>query len=180
MKIIFVPYNKIARLSRNIVITEKIDGTNGIIAIGEDGEFAVGSRTEWILPGKQDNAGFAGWAYEHKDELMKLGPGYHAGEWWGRGIRRGYGVPDKRFYLFNTGRWTDANVRPWCCGVVPVLYEGMFSMEEIERQLDVLVRHGSLAANGFMRPEGVVIFHTASGQLFKKTIEGDESPKGLQ
>jgi hypothetical protein len=29
-----------------------------------------------------------------------------------------------------------------------------------------------------MRPEGIVVFHTASGALFKKTIEGDEKPKG--
>jgi hypothetical protein len=28
-----------------------------------------------------------------------------------------------------------------------------------------------------MQPEGVVIFHTASGVLFKKTIKGDEEGK---
>jgi hypothetical protein len=28
-----------------------------------------------------------------------------------------------------------------------------------------------------MDPEGVVVFHTASGQLFKKTIKGDQAPK---
>jgi len=27
---------------------------------------------------------------------------------------------------------------------------------------------------GFMDPEGVVIFHAASGTLFKKTLHGDE------
>jgi hypothetical protein len=42
-----------------------------------------------------------------------------------------------------------------------------------------LQRGGSQAARGFMRPEGVVIFHVASGQLFKKTIEGDEQPKSM-
>jgi hypothetical protein len=30
-----------------------------------------------------------------------------------------------------------------------------------------------------MNPEGVVIYHTASGQLFKKTIENDEKPKNI-
>jgi hypothetical protein len=29
-----------------------------------------------------------------------------------------------------------------------------------------------------MRPEGVVIFHTAGNLMFKKTIEKDEQPKG--
>jgi LexA DNA binding domain len=44
--------------------------------------------------------------------------------------------------------------------------------------LDFLRSDGSAAAPGFMRPEGVVIFHTASGALFKQTIEKDEEPKG--
>ena len=54
----FVKFDKIARLSRTIVITEKIDGTNGLIAIGDDGEFQVGSRSRWITP-ENDNMGFA-------------------------------------------------------------------------------------------------------------------------
>lgn len=29
-----------------------------------------------------------------------------------------------------------------------------------------------------MKPEGIVIFHTAARQMFKVTIENDESPKG--
>ncbi len=28
-------------------------------------------------------------------------------------------------------------------------------------------------------PEGIIIFHTASGHLYKKTIQGDEKPKGM-
>ena len=31
---------------------------------------------------------------------------------------------------------------------------------------------------GFLNPEGIVIFHTASGACFKKTIEGDDEYKG--
>ena len=105
----FRKFNKIARLSREIVVTEKIDGTNGLIAIGEDGEFQVGSRNQWITPEK-DNAGFARWAYDHKGELMTLGVGFHYGEWWGQGIQRGYGLKEKRFSLFNTSRWSDDTV----------------------------------------------------------------------
>ena len=107
----FVAFPKIPRLSRRCVITEKIDGTNACIFIGEDGEFLVGSRTRWITP-ENDNHGFARWAYEHKDELLGLGPGRHFGEWWGQGIQRGYGLKEKRFSLFNTSRWMDDAVRP--------------------------------------------------------------------
>ena len=174
----FRKFGKIARLSREIVVTEKIDGTNGLIAIGEDGEFQVGSRNQWITPEK-DNAGFARWAYEHKDELMTLGVGFHYGEWWGQGIQRGYGLKEKRFSLFNTSRWSDDTVRPECCHVVPVLYTGMFNTETIQIWLDWLSRNGSVAAPGFMQPEGVVIYHTAGNLYFKKTIEGDDQPKSI-
>ena len=37
--IIFTPFQKIPRLSREMIITEKIDGTNSCICITEDGEF---------------------------------------------------------------------------------------------------------------------------------------------
>lgn len=174
----FVKFDKIARLSREVVITEKIDGTNGLIAIGEDGEFQVGSRNRWITPEK-DNMGFARWAYEHKDELMGLGVGFHYGEWWGLGIQRGYGLKEKRFSLFNTSRWSDDTLRPACCGVVPVLYVGMFDTAKIQAILNDLETNGSKAAPDFMKPEGVVIYHTAGNLYFKKTIEGDESPKSL-
>ena len=35
----FQEFPKIVRLSRQAIITEKIDGTNGCIFIGEDGEY---------------------------------------------------------------------------------------------------------------------------------------------
>jgi len=172
----FREFPKIARLSREIIITEKIDGTNGLIAIGENGEFAVGSRTRWITP-EQDNMGFARWAYSNQEELMGLDVGYHYGEWWGKGIQRGYGLQEKRFSLFNVSRWSDDAVRPACCSVVPTLYQGMFDQNAIWACLENLSDYGSVAAPGFMKPEGVVIFHTAGGYLFKKAIEKDESPK---
>lgn len=178
----FVEFPKIARLSRECVITEKIDGTNGCICIGEDGSFQVGSRTRWLTAETGDNHGFLLWALTNKDELMKLGPGTHFGEWWGSGIQRGYGLVkgEKRFSLFNVHRWADAAIRPVCCSVVPTIYRGMFTTDLAEEALNELRNHGSLASEGFMRPEGIVIFHTAGGYLFKKTIEKDEQPKGLQ
>jgi hypothetical protein len=36
---------------------------------------------------------------------------------------------------------------------------------------------GSLAAPGFLKPEGVVVYHTAGNTLFKATIEDDAMPK---
>lgn len=110
----FKEFPKIPRLSRDMVITEKLDGTNACIYIGEDGEFLTGSRTRWITPGKQtDNYGFSQWAHSHKDELLKLGPGLHFGEWWGSGIQRKYGLSEKRFSLFAVHRWEDPALRRW-------------------------------------------------------------------
>ena len=174
--IAFLPFAKMARFSREIVITEKIDGTNAQIYIGENGEFLTGSRNRWITP-EDDNFGFAKWARDNRDELMQLGSGRHFGEWWGLGVQRGYGLKERRFSLFNTARWGDD--RPACCDVVPVLYRGLFDTSEVETVIDRLRVFGSHAAPGFMRPEGVVIFHTAGNVGFKKTLEKDDMPKSL-
>lgn len=193
---------KIGRLSRTCVISEKIDGTNASIFISEkvcdggcdqrvsldfrlhnvgcsyvESRFLTGSRTRWITP-QDDNVGFSRWAHEHKEELMKLGPGHHFGEWWGIGIGRGYDIGEKRFSLFNATRWRRDSVRPACCKVVPILYEGIFSIDAIDKALRDLVCYGSQASPGFARPEGVVVYHAATKTLFKKTIEKDEVPKG--
>jgi RNA ligase len=172
----FVPFQKICRLSRECVITEKIDGTNAQILITDDGQILAGSRTRWITPA-EDNHGFARWVMENKDELLKLGPGRHFGEWWGSGIQRGYGLKEKRFSLFNTAKWSDPTVRPACCHVTPVIAAGMFTTELTEKAIEMLRIKGSFAASGFTRPEGIVVFHVAGNLLFKKTLEKDEVPK---
>lgn len=171
----FQPFPKIARFSREIVITEKIDGTNGQVFITENGQVLAGSRNRWVTP-TTDNFGFAAWVEANQEDLLKLGPGAHFGEWWGRGIQRGYGIKDRRFSLFNVSRWGDASVRPACCGAVPTLYTGVLGVGTVEKAIADLMETGSHAAP-FMDPEGIIIYHTASRQLFKKTIEGDESPK---
>ena len=180
MDIEFKEFPKIARLSREVIITEKIDGSNGVVYIGEDGQMLAGSRTQWLTSDKTDNFGFARWVAENQNELRKLGEGYHFGEWWGSGIQRGYGLPkgEKRFSLFNTHRWADDAVRPACCHVVPILYTGMFTTYYVEDTLAQLKASGSRAAPGFMKPEGVVIFHPQGNLGFKKTIEKDEEWKG--
>lgn len=205
----FVPFPKIARLSREIVITEKLDGSNAqivimsgpkyfdmgaapspVAVIATDYTDEVGSRDMVVLAGSRnryvtpevDNYGFAKWVKENAEELVeKLGEGTHFGEWWGRGINRNYSLPEKRFSLFNTARWGthfDHQGRVGPCHVVPTLYVGDFDTNRIQTVLNTLSANGSVAAPGFMNPEGVVIFHKAANQLFKKTLEGDEQPKG--
>jgi hypothetical protein len=159
-------------------VLEKIDGTNGQVYITEDGDIFAGSRTRWVTP-EQDNAGFAKWVQGNKMDLLRLGPGRHFGEWWGAGIQRGYGLKEKRFSLFNVSRWGDDAVRPACCHVVPVLYRGEFDTQTVQYYLDRLRERGSLAAPGFNRPEGIVVYHTAGNLLFKKTIEDDATPKSM-
>jgi len=191
----FTPFPKLSRWSRDIVVTEKIDGTNACICIEDlegayadgdksiiyvDGGLAMraGSRTRWITP-EDDNHGFARWAHEHKDDLMLLGPGQHFGEWWGKGVQRNYAQPVRRFSLFNSVRWADAATRPACCEVVPVLYQGPMFPGVMEKYIRQIEQTGSMAAPGFMDPEGVVLYHTAAGIAFKKTVKKDESPKGI-
>lgn len=194
----FEGFPKIARLSRPCIVTEKIDGTNAQVFIGEDGVFLTGSRTQWITP-QNDNHGFSRWAHEHKDELMKLGPGRHFGEWWGSGIQRGYGLPkgEKRWSLFNVQRWClstetpktrlshgcleskTQDVLPACCYLVPVLREGIFD-GQYDTILAALRIGGSAASPGFMKPEGIVVYHVAANLGFKKTLDKDEEWKGKQ
>ena len=175
----FEEFQKIPRLRRGCVITEKIDGTNAQIHITEDGEFLIGSRSRYITPA-DDNFGFARWAEANKAELLKLGPGRHYGEWWGSGIQRGYGLKngEKRFSLFNVGRWT-AESLPACVGLVPKLYDGPFSSEVVDGIIEELRATGSRAVAGFMKPEGIIIYHAAARSLFKVTLEKDDEPKSL-
>lgn len=199
----FKAWPKVPRLFRDVVITEKIDGTNAAVVIekhdkewgligdafaavlGKDGNFyAVGaqSRTRLISP-EQDNHGFAVWVLNNAAALVEvLGEGTHYGEWWGSGINRGYGAPkgEKYFSLFNTSRWGEALTDQWPeeLDVVPVLYEGEFFHGAVQDALSTLRKGGSFARPGFFRPEGIVLFHKAANQMFKVTLENDEAPKG--
>jgi RNA ligase-like protein len=125
----FQEWPKIGRLNRDILVTEKLDGTNAAIGIVEEavqvapptlepgvftdlGTFKMvtrvyaQSRTRIITP-LDDNAGFAAWVEKNQEVLIRtLGPGLHFGEWWGVSIGRGYGMSERRFSLFNTARWT--------------------------------------------------------------------------
>lgn len=172
----FESYKKIPRLFRDMIITEKIDGTNASIWITEDGDIYAAKRSGFITPEK-DNFGFAAWVESNKQELLKLGKGRHFGEWYGKGINRGYGLSDKRFALFNAS--IDSNTVPSCCGIVPVLWHGIFDTSVVRDCLARLKESGSVLVPGFLNPEGVVVYHEKAGQMFKVTIENDEVPKGV-
>ena len=226
----FIEFKKIPRLSREMIITCKIDGSNGQICIFSletmKKEFSTleelnswidqfclyihpdnphveekdklyifaASRNRWLNVGKQnDNHAFAYWVKENAPSLVMLGEGRHYGEWMGKGIQRGYGLEEKRFYLFNVSKWVKKHdgkgntfcleekqqYCPDCCEVVPVLYEGEFCTQTINGVLGILKTVGSKAVPGYMNPEGICVYHTAAGQYFKKTIENDSQPKGV-
>ena len=158
----------------------------------------AGKRTQYITP-ENDNHGFAKWVKENSVDLLKLGPGRHFGEWWGQGIQRKYGLKEKRFSLFNVIRWDvdmfyKFKIRPWedgdrksprpefifpppCCSTVPVIVIGILGEIDIGNVIHNLSCLGSHAAPGFMKPEGIVIYHVASNVMFKKTIGKDDEPK---
>lgn len=177
----FKEWPKTPRLFRDIVVTEKIDGTNAAVIVTEDGQVGAQSRKRVITP-ESDNFGFARWVHENSEQLAELlGPGYHYGEWWGSKIQRGYGLTggDKRFSLFNTHRHEGIEERSdGLLRTVPVLYQGPFDQFAIEICRDSLRILGSRAEPGYMNPEGVVTFHGASNSVFKTLIENDEQPKG--
>ena len=62
----FKAFPKIARLNREIVVTEKIDGTNSCVIVTEDGEVLAQSRNQFITPDK-DNYGFARWVWNNSE-----------------------------------------------------------------------------------------------------------------
>lgn len=177
---VFEEWPKIPRLRRKVIVTEKIDGTNAQVHVLEDGRVLAGSRSRYVTP-EADNYGFARWVKENEVTLRDLlGPGRHYGEWWGAGIQRRYGLTEKRFSLFNTSRWGQPD--GLClheCGiyVVPILVADD-DHGVIDKALTTLREGGSVAAPGFMQPEGVVVYHTAAQSLFKVLLENDDKRKG--
>jgi hypothetical protein len=198
----FEAWPSITRLNKDAIYTEKINGSNAAVVIEPyttdtdkskavdvvsiDGDLYgiwAQSRKRFITPG-DDNFAFALWVYDNASALVKtLGVGRHFGEWWGKGIQGGYGLKDeRRFSLFNTKRWKDT--LHWQHGhalvpqlyMVPIMLEDTFSTETAKQCVDVL-RLGSWASPGFMQPEGVVVFHTASQVPYKTFLENDDIHK---
>lgn len=168
MSLEFKAWPKIARVENRKppVFTEKIDGTNACIAIADDGKtFHVQSRNRIITP-DSDNFGFARWVYDNIEELLKIGPGYHFGEWWGSGVGRTYDMDKKVFSVFNTHRWLQYNPVPDLVDVVPVLPV----RTEVEA-IRYLQENGSIAVRKYgkeyNRPEGAIMFDVDTQTCFK-------------
>lgn len=198
--------------NETVTITEKIDGTNAAVIIlpydidhepliqdgyahvwawqndegkfGQSFTFATQSRKRFIKPGKDtDNAGFAGWAWERMESLiMLLGYGKHYGEWWGRGIQRGYDRDEKFFSLFNPWRYEDMGIEGelWGLEIVPTLYTGNAGFLTVDVILATLEKEGSKAAPGYMRPEGVIIQSALTRTAYKAFTWDDGLPKSAK
>lgn len=147
-------------------ITEKVDGTNALIAIDEEGNIKAGSRNRW-LTADHDNMGFHAWVMENKEELLKLGKGYYYGEWIGKGINRNYGLEDRCLLLFE--RPTNADKLDPELSIYDVPLMGVCSLE----CLDDLLTHtktkmgGFSNINGFPNPEGLMVNIPALGKRIK-------------
>jgi hypothetical protein len=202
----FKEWPKTPRLNRDMIVTEKIDGTNAAVIVlpTEDecapgelthndfgvyvettlGKFIVAaqSRKRIISPGKQtDNAGFAAWVRANAADLAEvLGEGYHYGEWWGAQAARTALKPgEQKLSLFNVNRYAGAELeRVPGLELVPVLYEGPFSQDRIQMIVEELRERGSQAHPG-VPAEGVIVFHKAAGHVYKVLCENDELPKGI-
>jgi len=172
----FKSFGKIPRLSAmQMIVTEKIDGTNACVVVDALGVVSAQSRTRAIQPG-DDNYGFALWVSQNEDQLRELGHGHHFGEWWGVGIQRAYALHERRFSLFNTHLWSET--RPACCHVVPILYMGPFDRTVVGQVTDALATGGSVAAPGYMNPEGTMVFVTRLDTYIKNPIDNEH--KGVQ
>lgn len=177
----FRPWPKIPRLNRDMTITEKLDGTNACVVIGDvfmgvdTVRTVVGTQSRnRIITRESDNYGFAQWAHSHRHELGEImTPGYHYGEWVGPGIQGNpYGLVERRFYQFNPDAPYDIAIG---LGVVPCLYVGPFDLLEVDQQLHWLRVHGSRLGCGYA--EGVIVYHHAAHMSFKATCYLDEQPK---
>ena len=151
---------------------------------GDEWLYDVGaqSRNRLIDPA-HDNFGFAAWVEENAQDLVDaLGVGRHFGEWWGSGIQRGYGLTkgEKRFSLFNVTRYEGVSIPEIGLGVVPILdlVDRDCTLFEVagavDRALQDLAYFGSYAVDKYMNPEGIVLFHSRSGQTFKKYIDPNQ------
>lgn len=213
-ELVFEAWPKIPRWSNErVTVTEKIDGTNAAVIVlpyspdhelmiqsgyacvlghdepdmpAEMRTFATQSRKRFIKPGKDtDNAGFAAWAWERRAELITtLGYGKHYGEWWGRGIQRGYDQDTNHFSLFRPWRYEDMigeDSEVEGLRVVPTLYaggaEGLLTTSII---LATLEKEGSKAAPGYMRPEGIIIQSALTQSTYKAFTWDDGLPKSTK
>lgn len=162
----FKAFKKIPRITNTVCdITEKLDGTNGVIAIQDHKLVAVGSRSRWLST-KQDNQactdylGFYSWCLEpaRKSWLERLDDGLYYGEYVGAKIGRTYGLDHRRLYLFRYD--LKEFIENPGLGVYTIPYLGAVTLDTLESAIRALQTELSLKGsnvNGFDRVEGLVI-----------------------
>lgn len=193
-------FHKINRLyNEAFSITEKIDGTNGLIYIEEASEswryddadaldivdgyrLFAGSRSRWIYP-DNDNHGFSAWALKNPDSLVVLGKGHHFGEWAGPGINGNpHNLNEKTFFLFNWRKWKYNDNTfllpfelPHNVTIVPVLEEAI-RYNELEWAVAYWIDELEVEsqANPGGRAEGIVVESNLNGQMWKYFCGGAE------
>ena len=164
-------------------ITEKIDGTNGLIEISRF--VCFGSRNRYINT-QDDNSGFATFFSKYQKELEDIfiaidnekqgcieAPLLIYGEWFGKGIQRGYNLEAKFFMPFSeyfATKMIDAGIPHIEMPVT--LYSGKFSIEALDGCMNKLKDEGSQVIPGYNRPEGVVIYFPTYNFRLKETFEG--------
>lgn len=158
----FIKWASIPRIeNEKYHFTEKIDGTNACLVINPDGSYFCQSRTKIITP-EDDNYGFARWCKANEKELALLGEGRWYGEWWGLGIQRGYDQKQKNFSLF----YFPGDLPTQLVTRVPTIPVG--SIEECKQYLH---EQGSLAAPGWMKPEGAVVYSSLARTRYKIILD---------
>jgi hypothetical protein len=158
----FRSWGKIARYDPlQVVITEKIDGSNACIII-EDGQVLGAQSRKRLITPEDDNFGFAAWVHENREALGGLGEGHHFGEWAGPGIQKNpLGLDERTLFLFNYDRYEGVEL-PDRVEIIPVLFRGPLRDGLIDLFVDDMRTKGK---------EGVVVYHCASGSRSKHTVE---------
>lgn len=171
----FKKWPKIEQLVKcQLVITQKINGTNGQIEVMDSGALRIGSRTRYLGPGS-DNFNFWSWCMDRKEKIAQsLGIGRHYGEFCGPGIQSGEGLTERTFVLFDHHRHTGKEL-PEGFRCVPVLFDGVVKDIgwAINDSLARLKLHGSQLVPGFMHPEGIMA--QIGGARYKHVFEPEET-----
>lgn len=188
------------------VISEKIDGTNGLIQIDykydwngqryDDHLVQFGSRNRYITT-TDDNAGFANYFTPHiasictlAESLINYGdndnpkqdwPIYIYGEWFGKGIQRGYGLDEKYFMPFSSF-YAEHMIKAGIPNIMMpnIMYTGKFSLEVVDNCMNRLTSGGfhTLITN-YDYPEGVVIYFPKYNFRLKQTFEGSKWERNI-
>lgn len=171
------------------VITEKIDGTNGLIEYWIDSnpnhfpycQVRFGSRNRYITT-TDDNSGFANFFFSHKSRILEIIGNLEEpptqsiriyGEWFGKGIQRGYGLDQKYFMPFSSF-WAEKMIEAGIPNIKEpaILYTGKFIEAEVDHQMGILKFDGSHVVPGYRNPEGIVIYFSHYNFRLKQTFTG--------